>query len=46
MLLVADIHDDKRIKMTKEEKELFGIDKLNVPRSVVPAITHIDYSAE
>ena len=45
MLLVADVREDKRRTMTKEEKVLFGIDKLNVPRSSVPAITHVDYSA-
>ena len=45
MLLVADIKNDKRRAMTEEEKALFGIDKLNVPRSSVPAITHVDYSA-
>ena len=45
MLLVADVHNDKRLAMTKEEEALFGIDKLNVPRSSVPAITHVDYSA-
>ena len=45
MLIVADVVKDKRIKMTKKEEELFGIDKLNVPRSFVPAITHVDYSA-
>ena len=45
MLLVADVREDKRRSMTNEEKALFGIDKLNVPRSSVPAITHIDYSA-
>jgi carbamoyltransferase len=45
MLLVADVQEDKRRAMTKEEKVLFGIDKLNVPRSTVPAITHVDYSA-
>ena len=46
MLLVADVKKDKRCPMTKEEEEaLFGIDKLNVPRSLVPAITHVDYSA-
>ena len=45
MLLVADVKEDKRRIMTKEEKALFGIDKLNVPRSSVPAITHVDYSA-
>ncbi len=45
MLLVADVQEDKRRAMTEEEKALFGIDKLNVPRSFVPAITHVDYSA-
>ena len=45
MLLVADVQDDKRRPMTEEEEALFGIDKLNVPRSTVPAITHVDYSA-
>jgi len=45
MLLVADVKNDKRRAMTKEEDALFGIDKLNVPRSLVPAITHVDYSA-
>jgi len=45
MLLVADVQNDKRRAMTKEEDALFGIDKLNVPRSSVPAITHVDYSA-
>ena len=45
MLLVAGVKKDKRIIMTNEEQELFGIDKLNIPRSSVPAITHIDYSA-
>ena len=45
MLIVADIQKDKRLKMTNEEQKLFGIDKLNVPRSSVPAITHVDYSA-
>jgi carbamoyltransferase len=45
MLLVADIQSDKRRTMTEEEEMLFGIDKLNVPRSSVPAITHVDYSA-
>ena len=45
MLLVADVQNDKRRAMTKEEEVLFGIDKLNVPRSSVPAITHIDYTA-
>ena len=45
MLLVADIKEDKRRAMTEEEDALFGIDKLNVTRSSVPAITHVDYSA-
>tara|TARA_X000000950_G_scaffold7983_1_gene8780 strand:- start:1501 stop:3339 length:1839 start_codon:yes stop_codon:yes gene_type:complete len=45
MLLVANIKDDKRRTMSEREKALFGIDKLNVPRSSVPAITHVDYSA-
>ena len=45
MLLVADIKRDKRRSMTQEEDALFGIDKLNVPRSSVPAITHVDYSS-
>ena len=45
MLLVANVKEDKLLPMTKKEQELFGIDKLNVPRSSVPAITHVDYSA-
>jgi carbamoyltransferase len=45
MLLVADVKKDKQRAMTQEERGLFGIDKLNVPRSSVPAITHVDYSA-
>ena len=45
MLVVADVKKDKRRAMTPEEEALFGIDKLNVPRSTVPAITHVDYSA-
>ena len=45
MLLVANVQNDKRLAMTEEEEALFGIDKLNVPRSSVPAITHVDYSA-
>ena len=45
MLFVADVKVDKRRAMTDEEEALFGIDKLNVPRSSVPAITHVDYSA-
>ncbi len=45
MLLVANIKKDKRLSMTEKEKKLFGIEKLNIPRSSVPAITHVDYSA-
>jgi len=45
MLMVADVKKDKRIEMTKEEESLFGIDKLNIKRSSIPAITHVDYSA-
>ena len=45
MLLVADVQNNKRRSMTAEEDTLFGIAKLNVPRSSVPAITHVDYSA-
>ena len=45
MLLVADVVKHKRRKMSAEETSLFGIDKLNVPRSEIPAVTHIDYSA-
>ena len=45
MLLVAGVQKDKRREMTADEEGLFGIDKLNVPRSSVPAITHVDYSA-
>jgi len=45
MLLVAGVREDKRIPMTEEQKKLFGIDLLNIPRSQIPAITHVDYSA-
>jgi carbamoyltransferase len=45
MLLVADVLDKHRIGMTEEQQRLFGIDKLNVPRSVIPSVTHVDYSA-
>ena len=45
MLLVADIAKDKQLEMTEEQKKLFGIEKLNVPRSDIPAVTHVDYSA-
>tara|TARA_B100001564_G_scaffold257067_1_gene218915 strand:- start:337 stop:1308 length:972 start_codon:yes stop_codon:yes gene_type:complete len=45
MLLVASIDSDKKIEMTREQKKLFGIDKLNLRRSDIPAVTHVDYSA-
>ena len=45
MLLVANIILDKKIDMTDEQKKFFGIDKLNIKRSEVPAVTHVDYSA-
>jgi carbamoyltransferase len=45
MLLVAPVREDLRIEMTDEQKSWFGIEKLNVPRSQLPAITHVDYSA-
>ena len=45
MLLVADVKEEHRIAMSEEEKKLFGIEKLNVPRSAIPAVTHVDYSA-
>jgi len=45
MLMVADVVESRRKEMTEAEKELFGIEKLNVPRSEIPAVTHIDYSA-
>jgi carbamoyltransferase len=45
MLIVADVLERRRRAMSEEEKALFGIDKLNVPRSEIPAVTHVDYSA-
>ncbi|MCB1756543.1 MAG: hypothetical protein KDJ38_13555, partial [Gammaproteobacteria bacterium] len=45
MLLVANVREDKRLPLTEEQQNLFGIDKLNVPKSVIPAVTHVDYSA-
>tara|TARA_R110002049_G_scaffold142673_3_gene304564 strand:- start:1103 stop:2953 length:1851 start_codon:yes stop_codon:yes gene_type:complete len=45
MLLVAPVVEEQRIAMTEEQEQLFGIAKLNVPRSRLPAITHVDYSA-
>ncbi|MEZ7881006.1 MAG: carbamoyltransferase C-terminal domain-containing protein, partial [Rhodospirillales bacterium] len=45
MLVVSDVKEDHRRQMTDEENALFGIDKLNVQRSDIPAVTHVDYSA-
>ena len=45
MLLVADINPNKKIEMTSKQEKLFGIDKLNIKRSEIPAVTHVDYSA-
>lgn len=45
MLLVAGVKESRRRTMTEEENRLFGIDKLKVPRSEIPAVTHVDYSA-
>ena len=45
MLLVADIKKEKQNQMSEDEKKLFGIDKLNIKRSDIPAVTHVDYSA-
>jgi carbamoyltransferase len=45
MLIVADVREDKRRAMSAEEQALFGIDKLNIARSEIPAVTHVDYSA-
>ena len=45
MLLVADVKKELQIQMSKEDQTLFGIDKLNIKRSSIPAVTHVDYSA-
>ena len=45
MLLVAPVREERRVKMTPEQEGLFGIEKLKVPRSDIPAVTHVDYSA-
>ncbi len=45
MLLVTEVAKSKQLAMTPEQEKLFGIEKLNVPRSEIPAITHVDYSA-
>ncbi len=45
MLLVSNINEKKKIQMTSEQKKLFGIEKLNIKRSEIPAVTHVDYTA-
>ena len=45
MLIVAPVKNDKCLEMSSEEEQLFGIEKLNVPRSLIPSVTHVDYSA-
>lgn len=45
MLMVADVQSNKRKAMSEDQQKLFGIEKLNVPRSEIPAVTHVDYSA-
>ena len=45
MLLVAPVREELRREMNEDEEKLFGIEKLNVPRSEIPAVTHVDYSA-
>jgi carbamoyltransferase len=45
MLLVAEVKEKHRVMMTNEQESLFGIDKLNIQRSSIPAVTHVDYSA-
>ena len=45
MLFVSQVRNDKKIEMSDEQKNLFGIDKLNIKRSKIPAVTHVDYSA-
>jgi carbamoyltransferase len=45
MLLVAEVAADRRVPMTAAQQALFGIERLNVPRSTVPAVTHVDHSA-
>ncbi|MEA5535538.1 carbamoyltransferase [Crocosphaera sp. XPORK-15E] len=45
MLLVAEVNSELRLPMNEEDKQLFGVEKLKVPRSTIPAITHVDYSA-
>tara|TARA_X000000950_G_scaffold289480_1_gene414002 strand:- start:9064 stop:10902 length:1839 start_codon:yes stop_codon:yes gene_type:complete len=45
MLLVAEVNDNLKIKMSEDDQKLFGIEKLNIKRSIIPAVTHVDYSS-
>ena len=45
MLLVADVKEEKQLKMNEDQESYFGLEKLNVARSEIPAVTHVDYSA-
>ncbi len=45
MLIVAPLKEEHKLSTTSEQERLFGIEKLNIPRSVLPAVTHVDYSA-
>ena len=45
MLLVAPVREHLRVPVSEQEEKLFGVEKLNVPRSTIPAVTHVDYSA-
>jgi carbamoyltransferase len=45
MLLVSDVIKSKQIQITQDQKNLFGLDKLNIKKSSIPAVTHVDYSA-
>ena len=45
MLLVSNVKKDKQLQITKEQESYFGLKKLNIPRSKIPAVTHVDYSA-
>ena len=45
MLLVADVREDRRLPVSEDANAVWGIEKLNIPRSTIPAVTHVDYSA-
>ncbi len=45
MLMVANVHEEKRLVMNEQERQLFGVEKLNVARSKIPAVTHVDYTS-